>query len=320
MTRRAWRLVLFAALLAVPTALAFGGTAPTQTFLPLVVSNDTNTTLGGCPVFPSDNPWNRDVSHDSVDPNSDSYIASISASGRRFLHPDFGSNPEYGIPFVIVPASQPMVPITFTDYGDESDPGPYPIPPNAPIEAGGDQHVLVLQQGACKLFELYQAIPNSSGWDAASGAVFDLHSNALRPDGWTSADAAGLPILPGLARYDEVNAGRITHALRFTVYRSQRAYIHPATHQAGATDDPAYPPMGLRLRLKSSYDISSFHGQARVILEALRTYGMIVADNGSSWFISGGSDPRWNDDDLEQLKTVPGSAFEVVQSGPIIRP
>ncbi|HEU5089092.1 MAG TPA: hypothetical protein VFT99_16665, partial [Roseiflexaceae bacterium] len=217
-------------------------------------------------------------------------------------------------------ATQPLVPITFTDYGDESDPGPYPIPPNAPIEAGGDRHVLVLQQGACKLFELYQANPNGSGWDAASGAVFDLRSNALRPDGWTSADAAGLPILPGLARYDEVNSGRITHALRFTVYRSQRAYIHPATHQAGATDDPAYPPMGLRLRLKSSYDISGFHGQARVILEALRTYGMIVADNGSSWFISGARDPRWNDDDLEQLKTVPGSAFEVLQSGPIMRP
>jgi hypothetical protein len=219
-----------------------------------------------------------------------------------------------------VPAGQPTVPIDFVEYGDESDPGPYPIPPDAPVEAGGDRHVLVVRQGECKLYELYHAEHIGPGWEAGSGAVWDLRSNALRPEGWTSADAAGLPILPGLVRYDEASTGSIRHALRFTVWRSQRGYIHPATHQAGSTDNPDYPPMGLRLRLKSSFDISGYTGQARAVLEALKTYGMIVADNGTSWYISGGTDPRWNDDDLDQLKGVPGSAFEVVQTGTIVRP
>jgi hypothetical protein len=318
---RRWRVApLLLVIAAIPFTAAAGVALPTRAYLPLVVNGAGGATIGGCRVFPADNPWNRDVSRDPVDPGSDAYIASISAGGNRFLHPDFGSNTDYGIPYVVVPASQPPVPITFTDFGDESDSGPYPVPPGAPVEAGSDGHVLVLQQGSCKLYELYQASYVGPGWEAASGAIFDLSSNQLRPEGWTSADAAGLPILPGLARYDEVDAGRIGHALRFTVWRSQRGYIHPATHQAGATNDPAFPPMGLRLRLKASYDISQFSGHARVILEALRTYGMIVADNGSSWFISGATDPRWNDDDLDQLKSVPGSAFEVVQSGPISRP
>ena len=251
-----------------------------------------------------------------MDPRSDAYIASIGASG--LVHPDFGSNPDYGIPFVVVPASQPKLPIVL-QHPDESDPGPYPFPPDAPVEGHGvgDAHVLVLQQGSCKLYETGNASYTNGTWHGSWGAVFELSSNALRPDTWTSADAAGLPILPGLVRYDEVTAGAINHALRFTVVKSQRGFIHPATHFASASTDPNVPPMGLRLRLKASYDTSKFKGQSRVVLEALRTYGMFVADNGSNWFISGATDTRWNDDDLGQLKTVPGSAFEVVKSGTI---
>lgn len=234
------------------------------------------------------------------------------------LHPDFGSDPSYGIPYVVVPAGQPKVPITFTAYGDESDPGPYPVPPNAPIEAGSDHHVLVAS-GDCHLYEMFDAAPNGQGgWNAGSGAVFDLRSDALRPDGWTSADAAGLPMLPGLARWDEIQSGHIDHALRFTVSRTQQGFIHPATHQAGSTTDVNVPPMGARFRLKASFDLSRFHGAALVILQCLRRYGMFVADNGSNWYISGATDSRWNDTDLDQLKTVPGSAFEVVQTGSIL--
>lgn len=288
----------------------------------------TSPRISGCPIFPSDNPWNRDVSNDPVDPNSDQYIASIN-QGAQFLHADFGSDPTYGIPYAVVPGSQPFVPITFTAYGDESDPGPYPIPPDAPVEGGGngvnapgtgDRHVLVLDSGNCQLYELYSAYKDSSGpgWSAASGAIFDLYSDKLRPDGWTSADAAGLPILPGLVRYDEVQSGKITHALRFTVWQTQKGYVHPATHQAGATTNPAFPPMGLRVRLKASHDVSGYTGEARVVLNALRKYGMFVADNGSSWFITGATDSRWDNSDLDQLKTVPGDAFEVVQLGTIL--
>ena len=285
---------------------------------PRPVPSVAGATLAGCPLFPADNAWRRDVSHDPLDPRSNAYIASINAS-RAYLHPDFGSNPTYGIPYEVVPSTQKKVPITFTDYGDESDPGPYPIPQNARVESGSDAHVLVAQQGVCKLFELYNAHRSGSGWDASSGAVFGLRSDALRPDGWTSADAAGLPILPGLVRYDEVRAGVIRHALRFTVQHTQRAYIHPATHYASSDTNPDLPPMGLRLRLKASYDISHFTGASRVVLNALRTYGMIVADNGSSWFVSGSTDSRWDDANLEQLKNVPGSAFEVVAGGTIHR-
>ncbi len=213
------------------------------------------------------------------------------------------------------------MPISFSEYGAESDRGPYPVPLDAPVEGAGeegDRHVLVLQQGACKLYELYDARRSGSGWEAASGAVFNLRSNALRPEGWTSADAAGLPIFPLLARYPEVRAGQIDHALRVTVARTQRGYIHPATHFASSSSDPSLPPMGLRLRLKASFDLAPYHGQALVILTALKRYGLIVADNGSSWYISGASDPRWSDVDLDQLKTVPGSAFEAVSSGQIL--
>jgi hypothetical protein len=273
--------------------------------------------LGGCPLFPADNPWNQDISSLPVHPNSANFIRSIGADGH--LHADFGSNPDYGIPFVVVPEHQPKVPVDFNQYPEESDPGPYPIPPDASVEAGSDQHVLVLDSGECKLYELYAAQFVGPGWEAGSGAVFDLRSNALRPEYWTSADAAGLPILPGLARYGETATGEIRHALRFTISQSQRCFIHPATHFASDSDDPNLPPMGLRLRLRADFDPTGYTGMARTILDALRIYGMIVADNGSDWFITGATDPRWNDEDLNQLKTVPGSAFEVVDTGGIIR-
>jgi hypothetical protein len=273
-----------------------------------------------CRIFPASNPINRDISRAPVDPFSNSYIASIGIGAH--LHADFGSDPHYGIPYAVVGPHQRRVPIRFTAYGQESDPGPYPVPRGAPVEGAGeegDRHVLVLQQGSCRLFELYSARRMSSGWEAASGAVFNLRSNALRPDGWTSADAAGLPIFPLLARYAETNAGRIEHALRVTVPRTQRGYIHPATHLVSSDSDPRLPPMGLRLRLKASFSLAHYRGQALVILRALKRYGLIVADNGSPWYITGAPDPRWKDADLDQLKSVPGAAFEAVRTGPIRR-
>jgi len=270
--------------------------------------------LASCAIFPSDNPWNRDISQDPVDPNSASYITHMNG-GSTNLHPDFGSNPAYGIPYTTVKGDQSKVPVSF-DQADESDPGPYPIPNNAPVEAGSDAHVLVVDTDNCILYEIYASEFVGPGWQAYSGAIFDLNSNKLRPDSWTSADAAGLPIFPGLVRYDEaVTEGEIRHALRFTVESTQEAFIHPATHEAGDTTSPNAPPMGLRVRLKANYDISGFTGVSRVVLEALKKYGMFVADNGGDWYISGATDTRWNDEDLEQLKTVPGNAFEVVQSG-----
>jgi hypothetical protein len=273
--------------------------------------------VAGCPVFPASNAWNRDVSRDPVDPRSAAYIRSIDSHRNHFLHADFGGGGHYGIPYRVVPRSQRRVPIRFTAYGPESDRGPYPVPLNAPVEEGSDRHVLVAQRGTCRIFELFDARRSERGWAAASGAVFDMRSNRLRHEGYTSADAAGLSILAGLARYDEVRAGAIRHALRFTVRQTQRGYIHPATHFASSHTDPDLPPMGLRLRLKASYSLARVHGQARVILVALKRYGLIVADNGEDWYITGGSDRRWNDEDLNQLKRVPGSAFEVVRSGRI---
>jgi hypothetical protein len=272
----------------------------------------------GCPILPTSNSLNRDISHAPVDPNSARYIASIGLSGH--LHPDFGTEPSYGIPYAIVGPHQPRVPIAFSEFGEESNPGPYPIPANAPVEGAGeegDRHVLVLQTGSCKLYELYNARRRGAGWGAGSGAVFNLRSNALRPEGWTSADAAGLPIFPLLVRYPEVHAGQIDHALRVTVARTQRGYIHPATHFASSSSDPSLPPMGLRLRLKASYSLAGFHGESLIVLRALKRYGLIVADNGSSWYITGAPDPRWNDADLEQIKSVPGAAFEAVRTGAI---
>jgi hypothetical protein len=285
------------------------------------VGTSGSPTIGGCPMFPPDNAWNADVSAAPLRDDSDAIVGRIQADGGDFLHPDFGENPDYGIPFVVVPADQALVPITYTAYGDESDPGPFPVPLDAPVEGGsgsdGDRHVLVLHQGTCDLFELFRAFPSDGGWAADSGARFDLRSNALRPLGWTSADAAGLPILPGLVRYDEVAAGEIRHAIRITFSSTRDAFILPATHSASTSDDPTRPPMGLRLRMKASYDVSDLHGQALVIATAMQRYGVIVADNGSNWYFQGAPDPRWNDDDLDQLKSIPGTAFEVVDSGPL---
>jgi hypothetical protein len=269
-------------------------------------------------VLPANNSLNEDVSHARVSPASARYVASIGAGAH--LHPDFGTDPAYGIPYTVVGPGQAKVPISFSEYGEESDPGPYPVPLDAPVEGAGeagDRHVLVLQRGTCKLFELYAAARHRAGWEAASGAAFDLRSNALRPEGFTSADAAGLPIFPLLVRYPEVRAGRIDHALRVTVPRTQRGYIHPATHFASDSGDASLPPMGLRLRLKASYSLAGFHGQALVILRALKRYGLIVADNGSPWYITGAPNARWNDEDLRQLERVPGSAFEALLSGVI---
>jgi hypothetical protein len=270
--------------------------------------------IAGCALFPSNNPWRQDISHAKVSPHSATWVRSIGRSVH--LHPDFGSNASYGIPYVIVKATQKKVPIHFTAYGDESDKGPYPVPLNAKVEAGGDRHVLVASAN-CHLYELYGAHRSGKGWKAASGAVFDLKSNKLRPAGWTSADAAGLPILPGLVRPDEIKAGRIDHALRFTVARTQRGYIQPATHQAGSTNSAKVPPMGARFRLKASFSLKRYSGAALIVLRALKKYGMFVADNGSNWYLSGARYRGWNDNNLEQLKRVPGSAFEAVSTGRI---
>jgi hypothetical protein len=270
-------------------------------------------------VFPADNPWNRDISQDPVDPASDSLIASCGAT--RELHPDFGTvydGAPWGIPFITVPGSQKRVPVSF-DYADESDPGPYPIPPWAPIEggssAGGDRHVLVVDVDHWVLYELFAAYPVNGGasWTAGSGAVFDLSSDALRPAGWTSADAAGLPIFAGLARYDEVAAGTITHALRFTCPVTREAYVPPARHYASSQTSANLPPMGMRVRLKAGVDISPFPADVQVILTALKRYGMMLADNGGAFYLSGAPDPRWNDTDINLMKRLHGSDFEVVK-------
>ncbi len=289
-------------------------TNPTNNNVPNGSQNFSN-----CMVFPADNSWNQNISTAPLHPNSANYIAHILAEGNANLHADFGSNPEYGIPFIVVDGTQELIPVHFLDFVDESDPGPYPIPPNAPNEGGGDRHVLAFDQDQCMLYELYHAEYTSGAWEADSGAVFDLSSNELRPDGWTSADAAGLPIFPGLVKYQEaVEDKKILHAIRFTVSATQKAHIAPATHHASNITNPNAPPMGLRLRLKADFDISNYHGAARVILEALKTYGLILADNGSDWYLSGARDSRWDDEDLNQLKTVPGSAFEAVDTGELI--
>jgi hypothetical protein len=274
-------------------------------------------------LFPASNAWNTRVDAAPLDPASATLIASIGAGGH--LHPDFGANLDgapFGIPYVVVAGTQARVPVTF-EYADESDPGPYPLPPDAPVEGGAasrdDRHVIVVDRDHQKLYELYDAHPLDGGrrWRAGAGAVFDLRTGAPRPAGWTSADAAGLPILAGLVRYDEVSAGHIDHALRFNVSRTRRAYVAPARHYASSDPSPALPPMGARLRLKASFDVSRFPPQARVVLVALQRYGMIVADNGGDWFLSGTPDRRWSDDQLNTLKSVPGSAFEVVRMGPV---
>jgi hypothetical protein len=273
------------------------------------------------PSLPNQAAWNQDISKAPVAPNSAATIAYIDSHGGSFLHPDFGSPRTYGFPYAVVGAGQPKLPINYTAYGSESDRGPFPIPTGAPVEGGqgsdGDRHVLTVDRSTCTLYELYRAFPRRSGrphWNADSGVSWDLGSTALRPDSWTSADAAGLPIFPGLVRYDEVAAGTLDHAIRVTFESTRDAWVHPASHCAGDTASPNAPAMGTRLRLKAGYGLGKFSGPARMIAEALKRYGMIVADNGSNWFFSGSSDRRWDDENLNQLKRIPGSAFQVVRS------
>ena len=279
--------------------------------------------VDGCQVFPADNIWNVPVDDLPVHPRSDDYVDRIGETDH--VHADFGSgvwppgsDSPIGIPFVTVPGTQPGVSVSFT-YASESDPGPYPIPSNPPIEGGpsgtGDRHILMVDEDNCFLYELFDAWPNGDGtWRAGSGAIFDLSSHQLRPDGWTSADAAGLPILPGLVRYEEIEAGVIDHAIRFTAPQTQKAYVWPATHFASSITDTSYPPMGQRFRLKAGFDTSGFSPDVQIILEAMKTYGLILADNGSPWFISGAPDDRWNNSVLHELHDVPGSAFEAVDA------
>ncbi|MFN0101673.1 MAG: hypothetical protein ACKV2U_06225 [Bryobacteraceae bacterium] len=280
-------------------------------------------TIGGCPVFPVDNIWNTPVDQLAIHPSSSTWIATIGATGG--VHADFGAGiwdgGPIGIPFVPVPATQPKYPATFL-YQSESDTGPYAVPLNAPIEGGsgstGDRHAISVETGNCILYEIYRAFPQSSSWKGDSGAIFSLLSNALRPATWTSADAAGLPIFAGLVRYDEIAAGEIRHAIRFTVPQTQKAYVWPARHYASSLTGAQYPPMGARFRLRAGFDVSSYSLTNRIILNAMKKYGMMLADNGSKWYISGAPDSRWNDSDLHNLGNVKGSDFEAVDVAPLI--
>ena len=298
-------------------ALLTGGAAAHALRLP---------TAPHCTVFPATNAWNQRVDKLPVASDSATLIESIGA--RTGLHADFGSGlydgRPIGIPFDVVTKKTPRSHVGF-EYADESDPRPYPIPKRVHIEGGrgsdGDRHALLLDKDACRLYELYALYPKpGGGWKAGSGATWSLRSNALRPAGWTSADAAGLPIFPGLARYDEVARGVIDHALRFTASRTRRAYVYPARHYASSSDDPSLPPMGLRVRLKASVDISGFPKQTRIVLQALKTYGMILADNGSSWYVSGAPNPKWSNDDLRSLGRITGADFEVVDTSSLPHP
>jgi hypothetical protein len=280
-----------------------------------------------CPIFPASNHFNKRVDKLPVASNSATLTASIGVDAH--FHADFGSGTydggPIGIPYTVVSKSQRKVPVSF-DYADESDKGSYPIPANAPIEGGsssdGDRHVLVVDKDRCKLYELYAAHPQDGAarWTAGSGAIFNLRSNKLRPKGWTSADAAGLPILPGLARYSEVKSGSIDHALRFTARRTRKAFVYPARHYASDSDDPSLPPMGLRVRLKASTNLSGLGKQARIVATALERYGALLADNGSPWYFSGAPDSHWNNDDLHTLDRLKGSDFEVVDTSRLKRP
>jgi hypothetical protein len=279
-------------------------------------------TIGGCPLFPASNAWNQRVDMLPVEPDSAALIASIGLDAP--VHADFGSGlwdgSRIGIPYVVVHGKQtPKSRVAF-DYADESDKGPYPIPANVPIEGqpantDGDRHALIVDRDSCKLYELYALHRQGSRWAAGSGAIWNLRSNALRPAGWTSADAAGLPILPGLARWDgDASTGTIDHALRFTASRTRRAYVYPARHYASSDTDPSLPPMGLRVRLKASVDISKLPPQARIVATAMKRYGMILADNGSPWYVSGAPSPHWSNDQLHALGQLTGADFEVVDT------
>jgi hypothetical protein len=315
--------LIAALLLGAPDAGAVG---PYPSLAPCQVFPDPPASLpANAPSLADESAWNQDVSKAPRDPRSAAYISYIDSQGGDMIHPDFGSPRPYGFPFAVVGPGQRRLPVHFTAYGDESDPGPYPVPGGAPVEGGnrsdGDRHVLVVDRGDCKLYELYRAffVPKPKPhWDADQGTVWDLGSTALRPDGWTSADAAGLPIFAGLVRYDEVAAGHLDHAIRVTFDSTRAAWVHPASHCAGDSTSPTAPPMGLRLRLKAGYGLGRFSGAAKVIATAMKHYGLIVADNGSNWYVSGSSDRRWDDENLDQLKQIPGRAFEVVKSAAAI--
>jgi hypothetical protein len=280
--------------------------------------------LGGLRPFPDDNPWNQRIDTAPVDPLSETILRAIGF--ERGLHPDFGSgewdNAKIGIPYIVVSGAQPKVDIELFDHPDQSEPGPYPIPTGAPIEGypneENDRHVVVLDRDNWKLYELFYASEVPEGWKASCGAVWDLNSNAGRPAGWTSADAAGLPIFPGLVRYDEVEAGEIRHALRFTVAKTRRAFVPPASHWASRETSPILPPMGMRVRLRKDYDISKFPRHAQVILQCLKDYGMILADNGSNWFISGAPDERWDNEALHTIKQVQGTDLEILRMDGVV--
>jgi hypothetical protein len=315
MAQRTWsRRAVVAVLAAAVGSLGLTGCGP------LVPGTD-------CPMFPASSHWHADVRDLPVRTNSTSIVATVGATAG--LKADFGSGlwdgGPIGIPYVVVPAGQPKVTVSF-DYDDESDPGPYPIPASPPIEGGpdadGDRHILIVDQGSCLLYELYDAHPTAtSAWTAGSGAIWDLRTNDLRPAGWTSADAAGLPILPGLVRYDEVAAGKVPHAIRMTVPVSRTSYLWPARHQAGSTSNVNAPAMGQRFRLKASVDESTFPASVRPIIVALKTYGAINADNGSPWYLSGVPDERWDNDDLATLRRIKGSDFEAIDaSGLMVSP
>jgi hypothetical protein len=289
---------------------------PTPKPTPKATPKPPSQPAAPCPLFPTDNVWNQRVDGLPVHAKSDTYVASIGLD--EALHPDFSSTAwnggiGYGIPFNVVDSSTARSSVSF-QYDDESDPGPYPIPANPKIEGGSDRHILLWDKEGCDLYELFNARRSDGHWVAGSGAIWNLRSNALRPNGWTSADAAGLPILPGLARYDEVAAGAIRHALRFTAPRTCPSHIYPARHDAGDWPCSTYPPMGLRVRLRASVDISGFGPQARVILLALKRYGMLLADNGSAWYVTGAPNAHWNDDQLHDFHQLHGSDFEVVDT------
>jgi hypothetical protein len=292
--------------LVVAVGLTAGAAAPAAAPLP---------SAPACPVFPAGNVWNQDISALPVASNSDTLIANIGLDTG--LHPDFGSYRGYGIPYNTVPGTQRKLTVRF-DYSSQSDHVGYPIPSRPRIEAGSDHHMLIVDSGSCKLYEMWNVRHTRRGWRAGSGAVWKMTSNALRPDGWTSADAAGLPILPGLVRYPEVAAGVIDHALRFTAPQTRDAHIYPARHDAGSGSSASLPPMGLRVRLKASFDLSQLSPQARVVAVALQHYGMILADNGSPWYVSGVSNKRFNDDDLRTLNRITGRDLEVVDTSGLV--
>ena len=296
--------------------------APAPAAPPPVVGA-SGPTIAGCPVFPPDNAWNTDVSNLPVDTHSSAWLAN-SGGPTLHIHPDFGDSATsvpYGIPFTVTNSAHPKVNITF-QYADESDPGPYPFGPDTPIEggagSGGDQHAIMLDSSTCTLYELYDANYSPQGSTAGSGAIWNLRSDALRPSGWTSADAAGLPILPGLLRQDEVAAGIVRHAIRMTVQTTDKLFIWPARHEASSVSDPSYPPMGARFRLKASVDISHLSHDTQVVLTAMKHYGLIVADNGSDWYFQGAAQPGWDNTMLDELKTIPAGDFEAVDTSSLI--